>query len=760
MLSYDNIQSLIVDVLVPDTTPATVEVEPEFAKKVRSASILLKANNPITYSDIRRAAAGEYYRTALRIASKKFPQLSTVIQEGANQRLQDESKVFTYQWLSDQVMAMMIPEGDGESLIVDSERERLPSFSGGIEWAVSKLTAAHVIRNIPLNNSSLKFVDIADNLESQALEDIDRISELSQIGSTGSSASTGSEGSGQYTLYIAHALDLTTIPSSAFDIPDIASSPPTYDQPVSINNVDTYSSIVVPVGKLSYCHVHMTAQNPVADQDLIGFRTAAAGTILHPQDSSAVSYSIRLNIPLENGWSIDDIISELADSINSACLSAGTGNSTLSNILVAPNRGPTEAKRQSAIKGELYPEATTFVTRLGTFDLIYRTNSLSFTPRRYSAKVTTEMMTVTFFTVDDPSIVTTNINEVYDYSGEPTGKGNLISTSDTLSFIKANNTGFELGVEGLVHGSSVFYSELDKVSPKGFFLTVEKGDKPSISVESAGSTPATTDNLDTAGTENILDTFYFYGGDSYTFPANSILSLRVSTTEYNASLPTPISIDLAGIAGPFIGEQVAERVVDALYTYTVNTNTDQDVLSNSGILGVLLGDYQRIYTNINTTANTAAEIPLEESLDINNQFSATDIKPGFGDPNSSNVSQQEKDAKSGRVQIVGFKYKDNEYRAIIDILAVPVGLEVAIGNYQTRKTTWSTRRRSIQVDLKTLSASTATVAQTTAEELASVNASVGKVEASKSKLLQGVFDKRKLLKEAQKGFPTKWHSQT
>jgi hypothetical protein len=750
MLTFEEIRDNIVAPLVPAGPFATVDVEPEFSKKVRSASVLLKANNPISYEDIQRATSGEYYRVALRIASKKYPQFSTVIQEGTVQKLQDESKVFTYQWLEDEVLAMLGPAGVNSSLVTEVDRIRLASFSGGIEWAVSKLVAAHVIRNIPLNNASLKFVDVANNLETQALEDIDRISELSQISSSRSpSNSTSSLNQEHYTLYIAHALDLATIPSSSFDIPDINSSPLTYNEPVSISNVTTYQSISVPTNKLSYCHIHMTAQTPVADQDLIGNRLVGANTQLHPQTSNGVSYSIRINIPMLNGWTIDDIISELADNINSACLSAGTGNTTLSNILVTPNRGRNQVQKQSAVKGELYPTSTTNITRTGTFDLIYRLNNLSFTPRRYSAKVSTEMMTITFFTIDNPDpspnpIDSTNNPPIYE---------NPVGTTDALSTIKKNSSGFQLGIEGLVHGPQATYGALDKTSPKGFFLTVQKGDKPSVSIESAGGSSSATPNFKSEDTENTLDTFYFYGDDSYIFPSNSILTFRVATTEYNADITTPIQIDLAGITGPLIGEQVAEKVVDALYSYTMATNVDQDVLSNSGILGVILGDYQRIYTKIDPAFNTATEIPLEESLDINNQFSPVDVVGATG------VSQQEKDSKAGRVQIVGFKYKDTEYRAVIDILTVPIGLEIAIGNFQTRKTTWSTRRRSIQIDLKTLTGSSSVAQQTTAEELASVNASVGKAEASKSYILQKVYDKLILLDEAKKGFPTKWHSQ-
>ena len=120
-------------------------------------------------------------------------------------------------------------------------------------------------------------------------------------------------------------------------------------------------------------------------------------------------------------------------------------------------------------------------------------------------------------------------------------------------------------------------------------------------------------------------------------------------------------------------------------------------------------------------------------------------------PDATLVPQQwEKDAKAGRVQIVGFKYTKEEYRIVLDVLQVPNGLEIAIGNYILRKTSWSTRRRSLQVEAKTLSAGNTATSQTVQEELQSVNASVSKAKAEISPILQNVYDKQRLLKEGYK----------
>ena len=91
---------------------------------------------------------------------------------------------------------------------------------------------------------------------------------------------------------------------------------------------------------------------------------------------------------------------------------------------------------------------------------------------------------------------------------------------------------------------------------------------------------------------------------------------------------------------------------------------------------------------------------------------------------------------------------------------MPPELWVATGNYILRRTQWGLgKRRGLTVDTKVLS-SGGTVIQTSAEELNSVKASVSNIEASKSKLLQSVFDKRKHLNDAQKGFINKWQYPT
>lgn len=765
MLTYTAIET-IANTVAPAGAFATVEAEPEFAKKVRLASVILKANNPISYDDIRRATPGTYFRIALRIAAARFPNISfTSVDATGATTIVDNTNKINFQWLEDDIIAMLTPEG-AANLTGDSEEGRLGSFSGGLEWAASKMVAAHVIRNIPLNSSSLKFVDVADTLETQALEDIDRIIRIDNA-TNGGSAASSSEASvvkGQANFCIAHSIDLATLPDTAFDVPDPNTVPPTYTGTISFTDVETVNTLSVQPDEVGICYFYMTGQAVSADQDLI---TSRAYTELpgDPKHSGSVSFKIEKafgvitgnsdpNDPLPSSINVDELITLISDEINTETLAKlGENFSLVSNVLTAPQRGKPQTTPVSVTKRELYPDTTSNKNRRGLFSLYHRINKLSFEVRRYSNKVTTEMITIGFYTVP--------LSVWQDY----------IITPEVNRDPRILRSSGRLGIEGLIFGETDSYSQLGNIVPYSALLNVEKGNVATVSIDSAASAEAeAADNIDGSSASDAIDTFYFAYEDTNTIdkfisPFTSDLTFRLSTTSYITSIPLNITVDLTN--QPFtnpnftgnldipVGEQVASRVVDAIYEYTRNSNIDQDSIDNANVLGVLLGDYQRITTLVNASKSTAAEIPLEPYIDATDSL---DIQPNFSSVQKN--SSTYRDTVAGRVQMVAFRYRDEEYRVVIEILSIPPNLWIATGNSVLRRTQWVLgRRRAITAETKVLSSGTV-AQQTTAEELSSVNASVGKAEATKSQLLQRVFDKRRLLQEAQKGFPTKWHYPT
>lgn len=783
MLTYESIES-IVNTIVPGVSISnptqynSVEAEPEFAKKVRSAAVLLKANNPFSYEDIRRATLGVYYQVALRIAAARFPSLAVVTKDASGaETLNSNLTVKQWQWLTEEINCMITPGGQGTSTSPDTER--LKAFSGGIEYLCSKLTAAHLIRNIPLNNSSLKFVDVADNLEKQALEDLERLIKVSEgNSSSGSSSSSASNlnSKGQSYLGIAHNLDLNTIPEASFNAPDVPPSPvpagytPTYTNTIFLQDVETVNTLSVEADEVGICYFYMTGQSYFADQDLINsadysISSTTAGLAGNPQHSASVSYKIEKAFPLigqsvgVTNLNIDDLITILADEINTETLNVI--GEKVANIVAAPERGKPKTTTETITKRELYPNTTLLKNRRASFTLYHHINKLSFDVRRYSNKASTELLVIAFYTVDaaDWALYNPAPNDFIYNSTTPDPE--KLRSKDILGIIKSKS---KLGINGLIFGEDTTYSELGTKVPYSSLLNVEKGNVSAVSISATGGGLNPTDNLaNSTDASNVIDTFYF----SYEIPIpaptifnplpfSQNLILRVDTTTYLSETPLDIIVDLTTI--PFsdpstlsYGEQIASRVVDSIYEYTRETNNSLDTKDNANVLGVLLGDYLRTTTVINSTNNTASEIPLEEYIDGEPQLKFAGLQ---------SLASYDKDEKAGRVQIVAFRYRDKEYKIVVELKQVPPELWVATGNYILRRTQWGLgKRRGLTVDTKVLSSGSAVV-QTSAEELNSVKASVSNIEASKSKLLQSVFDKRKHLNDAQKGFTNKWQYPT
>ena len=691
MATYSDVAN-IAALQVPAGTFTTVESEPPFAQLVREANFLLKENNPVSYDSIRKVTPSVYYRMYLRIASAR-----------------NEDNTFLY--TADEVLAMIEPAGGS------SGTDRYDIYGGGTEWVASKLVAAHLIRTIPLNTSSIKQVDVSDNLEKQALEDLDYIIRLTDGGGTAATTDDDVQ-EGQITLYLSHDLNKATIPEAAFSLPDAGSSPPTYNNPVDLGkSVEVVDGVTVPVGSTSFCYFYMTGQAYNADKDAILSTT-------QNENSSSVTYKIEDVFEVPDGTNIDYLIMMIADAINSKTLEQ-IDPMYVGNILVAPERGVDTIRRTTTRKKLCYPASVNLRSREAIFELCFRVNKLGFDTRRYSTKSDTELLTIAFYTTD-------TINWT-SYQSNP--------TTAALGTLRSAST---LGIEGLIYGQHEEYGSMANGSPISVLLNVEKGNVIPVSIQDGGGSEA--DLQDQYGDPADLaktDTFYFYAEDTFTgFTQN--LVLRVSSNDYQASSPLIIEVDLSNIsvapgAPPnCVGEEVARRVTDAIYQYTRTAHTNEDTNDNSNVLAVLLGEYNYNYLNVNLTDNSVTEI---------------DLRPD--NPDTVEV-EYERDRDAGRVQMVGFRYKENEFRIIVEIISLPPELWIATGNYVVRRTLWvKGKPRSVCAETKVLNTGSQ-VAETDSETLASVNASVSTAEASISSILQRVYDKKRLMKDSLKGYPKKW----
>ena len=713
-----------------ESTYSTLESEPPFAKSIRDASVLLSTNDPYTYDRLRTITIDTFHRVYARIAAKKITNSNFVYNE------ETAYEIMRYT-LSDNTANFTKEE--------EAEKIRYARYSGAIRSIVRRITSAELVRYIALN-SSLKFKDVADKRIEEAFEDLDRILEVvASNAELTTSVAKEDLTKGQVTVYIAYELNKADIPESEFDKPDLDSSPPTYVAPVAIDKVvETTKQLLIPDGRIGLCHLYMTAQAYNADVDLI---TSRDRTSDRSGTSAGVALKVDKLIPIRNTDTIDSIISVISEAINSETLNSIYNNKAvthpddyLTNILVAPEYQKPELSSSFIQKKLLYPESTINERRIATFDTYYRTNNLSFETRRYSTKVDTEMLIVGFYTIEDT--VDNRIFIQRDYKNQ--------TLSSNSEFIRQNAT---LGIPGLVYGKGNSFAELQNNSPISLFLNVQKGNVAAVSIKDDTSGGTTTEQDDNAsgGLANQIDTFYFHvnhldeNGVAIT-PNQPVFSstdnqlvFRISTSSYLDEPARLVTVDLNSLNYPalkddgspveinYIGEDIAALVVDALYEEARKTNLDTTVQSTN-ILGAQLGDFDNYYPKINLTTNTMTAIPIEDTTDINEVF----------------------DIDCGRVQIVAFRYREQEYRAVVEIIKIPKKLWVATGNYQQRRTIWEKgRRRSISIETKDLKTSAGSAAETMteAEVLNSVNASVSETVARKSPLLQSVYDKKRLLEE-------------
>jgi hypothetical protein len=613
---------------------------------------------------------------------------------------------------SKEVVEMLRPNEGFLSESDSAEAERYNAYGDGTEWYIAKLVAAHLIRNIPLNTSSIKQVDIANNLEAKAEEGLARIVDITDLGASSAKAASGAEEAlktqGQTTLYIAHDLNKDTIPPESFNIPDITDGgEPTYTSPVDLKEtVELVDGVIIPPTQRGFCYFYMTGQAFSVDKDVV--LSAAQNN-----DSRSVSFKIEDAFEVANGTNIDELIILLADAINSKTLTELSDNPSagniVGNILVAPQRGVDEVRNLNAVKRLLYPDTDLLRTREARFKTAIRVNYLKFDTRRFSIRSNTELLTVAFYT---------------------TGDINWQEYEADKDLNKLRNSG-RLGIDGLIFGEQKDFRRLAGTSPVSVLLDVAKGNVTPVSIQGNGTDSTTVSDKDSFGGSSDIsqtDTFYFAVEDTFTSFSSNYLSLRISTNNYIADVPLLINVDLSGITSLTtnnIGEEIAKRVVDAIYEHTRESHFDEDGKDNSNVLGVLLGEYQHEYLNINKSSN---------------DVSALDLKAPGRDP---------KDLLAGRVQIVGFKHRELEYKIIADIVSLPPELWVATGNYLSRKTLWvKGKPRSISVDGKLLSSSNIATAETDSQTLSSINASVSKSDASISPILQRVYDRRRLIEES------------
>jgi hypothetical protein len=677
----------------PDIKSFLQAQQADFIDMVRSYSVLLRASKDLQI--INTAQTQAYPRIGLILSAAKNLDNTYLFSDPTN----PTDIVALYQ----RVITLMIS--------TDSP------FSEGITRVAAALTAAILIRSIPLDDD-IKNVTSAKQIEEGALNDLAEITKLYTQTKAPAAAILSAGGTSASTLYISLGIDSTSLPATYFNL-----NPP--DQIVRIeevypnSNVKLLDSLNIDPSEIALCWYYVTH----ADEG--GFKATTSTTNTLDTTNTIVTGSTtnistqigssELLQPVEGAFGIpdgstaEDIIELLSDALNEAVTFYD------SNVLVSPNVEPTSLTSISMIKRKLYDSDSSDPTgiydkKVASFRMLTNLCSLRFDARRMSAIISTELIIVRFFTVSKTAIANSRFNTTGSsyqgiWSSATSYAAKSIVTYDGLDYYCANtvssgganpytnNTVWKVlynshndlinyrslptskdYVDGILYGLLPNYTFLDRRGPHSLIIGVEKGTVKTTTGSRVGS-GSTTDPAVKEKDIPIPNTFYFRLTGA---PVTGTLSARVSSS--NSTVVAPWSIDLVDASA----EDVALAFLNSLYTVSQASDT----------LGVL------VYPHA--------------------------------------------------VEIVAFQTTKEEVRVVVDITQVPAGLEIATGTPIEEKTPYKNKPRSVSVDAKVARTTTQSPTDQTEELLTKFSGSASLTKHKKSSGLQHVYDKMDFLNTIEK----------
>lgn len=615
----------------PDIEDFLSSIQSDFVSMVTSNSVILNSYQSKQDEVIRIASKQVYPRIGLRLAAAKNL---------------DNSPLFSTLNYTQAQLASVSNSNARLSLyanVVTLMTDVSSPYSQGITNVAASLTAAILIKSIPINND-IKNIDLGDGIEKNAFADLDRIVEL-YTGSSDTSLPLTLEES----IYLTLDIDKSTLPASYFnvgsvnEIIDIEKS-----QPAA--NVRTLDSLTIPSDKLAFgwYFISGTEYEDVSSTDTDSLVPKV--TILPPLEGAFL---------VNNNDTSENIVSNLADELNDAGFNRNT------NIIASPNLGLLTTNSLLLNKKKLYPNEVdkTYDKKVASFKLQTKLDYLTFTPRRRSSIVNRELIIFRFFTINKVNLAQSKLANNTDFTGiiftyknewnnlTNYGIGNIVDYNSKVYVCKQTSTNNipsistnywvslfadsdELAnyksisqdyIEGLIYGLTNNFTTLDKKGPKSILLDVEKGDLKVVSSNSKL-------NKDT----NLINTFYFKLADPLLL-VNGVLKVRVSSTKL---LDTP---EIFSFLNP----------IDKTLDITLINATAEDVA-----LEILKAVYQ-----ISQYTNTLSALVYPYAL----EFTA-------------------------------FKRTKEEVQEVIDIIQVPPGLNIATGTSIVEKTSYKNKARSLVIE--------------------------------------------------------------
>lgn len=441
-------------------------------------------------------------------------------------------------------------------------------YSSGLVNVAAELTAANIIRSLPLNDS-LKLIERGNTLETRAYSNLDRIIFLytsASAVSTNVSISTSND-----FFFFSPDIDRTTLLDSQFDVGLETES-------VKLTGVKTVKTLSVDPNQVSFIYYNILKSEP--------------GT--PPLLNEGITI-------VNNGQDIENFIYQLSSDINTLCTnvySTGTATYPFSNLIAEPTRTQNIDSTISIKKSNFYTNTATFLNKTATFTLRTFSVYLEFAARRLSTTVSREAITIRPLTIHKAALLTpyTSYKGIYNtttlYSLNDVVINNNIGYKVILASPPANSitnttywqqldvsnvsytsndllvrksTYIKNYVDGLLIGkqtSNYFnYQSLQLEGPLSAIIDVNKGTVSSASATTTGST-----SIDH---KVEIDTFYF----SYSNPLTpycttaGTLLFRISTLFEDVPW-IPINIELGDQP-----EDVAFKLLQGILEYRVEQDT-------------------------------------------------------------------------------------------------------------------------------------------------------------------------------------------
>jgi hypothetical protein len=441
-------------------------------------------------------------------------------------------------------------------------------YSSGLVNVAAELTAANIIRSLPLNDS-LKLIERGNTLETRAYSNLDRIIFL-YTSASAVSANTSISTSNDF-FFFSPDIDRTTLLDSQFDVGLETES-------VKLTGVKTVKTLSVDPNQVSFIYYNILKSEP--------------GT--PPLLNEGITI-------VNNGQDIENFIYQLSSDINTLCTnvySTGTATYPFSNLIAEPTRTQNIDSTISIKKSNFYTNTATFLNKTATFTLRTFSVYLEFAARRLSTTISREAITIRPLTIHKAALLTpyTSYKGIYStttlYSLNDVVISNNIGYKVILASPPANSitnttywqqldvsnvsytsndllvrksTYIKNYVDGLLIGkqtSNYFnYQSLQLEGPLSAIIDVNKGTVSSASATTTGST-----SIDH---KVEIDTFYFSYSNPLTPYCTSAGTLLFRISTLFEDVPwIPINIELGDQP-----EDVAFKLLQGILEYRVEQDT-------------------------------------------------------------------------------------------------------------------------------------------------------------------------------------------